>query len=95
MGVYVADVAFAMFTQFVLPSGERAHRQLMPEGPSSSSSVAVTSTRAWIVSVSVLSVTSPGSSTFSIVIVTDWVSSTMVDGLPRPSRPSRTSIVKL
>ena len=58
---------------------------------SSSLSTAVTSTRARIVAVSVVSVTVPGSSTFSIVIVTACVASMVVDVLPEPSSPSCTS----
>ena len=84
-----------MLTQRVLPLGERAHCQVTSEGMSSSSSAAVTSTRAWIVPVSVVSVIVPGSSSFSTVIVTAWVSSMVVDVLPIPSRPSCTSTVKL
>ena len=84
-----------MLTQSVLPLGERDHCQVTPEGPSSSSSTAVTSTRAWIDPVSVVSVTVPCSSTFSTVMVTAWVSSMVVSALPAPSRPSWTSTVTL
>ena len=84
-----------MLTQPVLPLGERAHCQLMPKGPSPSLSSAVTWTLAWVAPVSVVSVTVPGSSTFSTEMSTVWVPSMFVDALPAPSLPSWTSTVTL
>ena len=94
-GVNVADVAPAMFAHPEVLLRDRAHCQLMPVGPSSSSSDAVTGTRAWIVAVSEVSVTVPGSSTFRTVMVTSCVSSMVVDVAPVPSLPSWTSTVTL
>ena len=85
-----------MLAQSVLPLGDWDHSQATPLTlPSSSVSAAVTSTRAWTTPVSVVSVTVPGSSTFSTVMVTFWVESVVVSVLPEPSRPSWTFTVTL
>ena len=95
VGVYEAPVSPTRLTQSVRPLGERCQAQLTePEiGLSSSSRTALTSTRAWMVAVSVVSVTVPGSSSFPTVIVTSIESSMVAEELPRPSFPSWTSIV--
>ena len=85
-----------MLAQLVLPLGDWDHSQVTPLTlPSSSLSAAVTSTRAWTTPVSVVSLTVPGSSTFSTVMVTSWELSTSVSVAPEPSRPSWTLTVTL